>query len=148
MGVFITLITIAGVAGLIASSICIIKLDDKIKSILNFLITSIISEILFIVALVLSTVVTVAFSIGMSICGVTLAFVFVCSAISHLNEYKGYTKNRKLMEQQQRLKGIKYNIIMLKKKQGEILSQFTSSVYAEQVNLLKCENTTEDLFIL
>lgn len=116
MGIIITLITIAGVTGLIVSSICIIKLDDKIKPILNFLITSIISEILFIVALVLSAVVTVAFSIGMSICGATLAFAFICSAISHLNEYKDIQKNRKLRKQQQRLKEIKYNIIMLKKK--------------------------------
>lgn len=103
MGIIITLITIAGVAGLIVSRICIIKLDDKIKSILNFLITSIISEILFIVALVLSTVVTIAFSIGMSICGVILAFVFICSAISHLTEYNNTQRSRKLREQQQRL---------------------------------------------
>lgn len=124
MGIIITLITIAGVAGLIISGICIIKLDDKIKSILNFLITSIISEILFIVALVLSTVVTVAFSIGMSICGATLAFVFICSAISHLTEYNNTQRSRKLREQQQRLKEIKDNIIMLKKKQQKILDSY------------------------
>lgn len=124
MGIIITLIAIAGIVSLIVSSNCIIKLDDKIKSILNFLITSIISEILFIVALVLSTVVTVAFSIGMSICGVILAFVFICSAISHLNEYRDIQKNRNLRKQQQRLKEIKYNIIMLKKKQQKILGSY------------------------
>ena len=131
MGIIITLITIAGVAGLIVSGICIIKLDDKIKSILNFLITSIISEILFIVALVLSTVVTVAFSIGMSICGVTLAFVFICSAISHLTEYNNTQRSRKLREQQQQLKEIKYNIIILQKKQQKILDFYNKQEKGE-----------------
>ena len=131
MGIIITLITIAGVAGLIVSGICIIKLDDKIKSILNFLITSIISEILFIVALVLSTVATVAFSIGMSICGVTLAFVFICSAISHLTEYNNTQRSRKLREQQQRLEEIKYNIIILQKKQQKILDFYNKQEKGE-----------------
>lgn len=124
MDVIIVLITVAGIVSLIISSFCIIKLDYKIKSILNFLIKSIISEILFIVALVLSTVVKVAYSIVISICGVTLAFVFVCSAISHLNDYKNIQKNRKSREQQQRLEEIKYNIIILQKKQQKILDSY------------------------
>lgn len=115
MGIIITLITIAGVAGLIVSSICIIKLDDKIKPILNFLITSIISEILFIVALVLATVATVAFSIGMSICGVTLAFVFICSAISHLNEYKDTQRNRKSFDEKKKVENKRVCLITKEK---------------------------------
>ena len=141
MNVIITLITVAGVVGLIVSIICFIKLDDRIKAIIVFLITSIISEILFIVALVLSTVVTVAFSMGVSILGVPLAFLLVCSAISHLSEYKDI-KTKKLSEQQQRLKEIKYNIIMLKKKQQKILDS-----YDEQTRVATGDETINN-FIL
>lgn len=124
MNVIITLTTIAGIVSLIVSSICIIKLDDKIKSILKFLITSIISEILFITALVLSTVVTVAFSIGISICGATLAFVFICSAISHLTEYNNTQRSRTLREQKQHLNEIKHDVQLLKENQKKILNAY------------------------
>ncbi len=142
MGIIITLIAIAGIVSLIVSSNCIIKLDDKIKSILNFLITSIISVVLFIIALVLSATTELPAAICVSGLGEILSIICFFSAASHLNEYNETQRDKKLFYKKKRLKDMKENVLLLKKKRQKILDS-----YDEQTRVVTGDETINN-FIL
>lgn len=142
MELSITLLIIAGIVALIVSGVCITKLNDKIASILKFFITSIISVVLFIIALVLSATTELPAAICVSGLGVILSIICFFSAASHLNEYNETQRDKKLFYKKKRLKDMKENVLLLKKKQQKILDS-----YDEQTRVVTGDETINN-FIL
>ncbi len=143
MELSIILLIIAGIAALIVSGICIVNLNDKIASILKFFITSIISVVLFIIAFVLSATTELPLAaICVSGLGVILSIICFFSAASHLNEYNETQRDKKLFYKKKQLKDMKENVLLLKKKQQNILDS-----YDEQTRVVTGDETINN-FIL
>lgn len=142
MELSIILLIIAGIVALIVSGVCITKLNDKIASILKFFITSIISVVLFIIALVLSATTELPAAICVSGLGEILSIICFFSAASHLNEYNETQRDKKLFYKKKQLKDMKENVLLLKKKQQNILDS-----YDEQTRVVTGDETINN-FIL
>lgn len=129
MELSITLLIIAGIVALIVSGVCIVNLNDKIASILNFFITSIISVVLFIIAFVLSATTELPLAaICVSGLGEILSIICFFSAASHLNEYNETQRDKKLFYKKKRLKDMKENVAVLLKKQQEVFDSYDKHI--------------------
>lgn len=128
MELSIILLIIAGIVALIVSGVCITKLNDKIASILKFFITSIISVVLFIIALVLSATTELPAAICVSGLGEILSIICFFSAASHLNEYNETQRDKKLFYKKKQLKDMKENVAILLKKQQEVFDSYDKHI--------------------
>lgn len=142
MELSIILLIIAGIVALIVSGVCIVNLNDKIASILKFFITSIISVVLFIIALVLSATTELPAAICVSGLGEIFSIICFFSAASHLNEYNETQRDKKLFYKKKQLKDMKENVLLLKKKQQNIIDS-----YDEQTRVVTGDETINN-FIL
>lgn len=128
MELSIILLIIAGVVALIVSGVCVIKLNDKITSILKFFITSIISVVLFIIAFVLSATTRLPLTICVSGLGGILSIVCFFSAASYLNEYNETQRDKKLFYKKKQLKDMKEEVSVLLKKQQEVFDSYDKHI--------------------